>query len=186
MDNNKWMTSATTTENNNNYFIHTDESYKLFLDAIVSDSSKVVFVNGLKYFKEFVGVPEYYRLLDNRNQPRLLEADIKRYVDNLRNARKVAPATVGIYVGAIMVFLDANDVEGIRWDKINKAKGGYYSVVEDRPYKRDEINRLVEGKTDQRNKGIILLLASSGIRVGAVPELKRGHLKEINNTKYGD
>jgi integrase len=160
--------------------IQTDSAYNSFIGSIKSPRSKAVYDDAIKYFMQFLHIGEYYKLLERANMPRVIESDIKAYIKYLQEQRKVAPATVDIYVSAIRVFYDANDIEGIRWNKVNKAKGGYYSVVEDRPYTRDEIKRLLQGKTEQRNRAIILLLSSSGIRVGAIPELKYGHLKAID------
>ena len=44
-------------------------------------------------------------------------------------------------------------------------------MVEDRPYTREEIKLLVD-RSNLRNKAIILLMASSGLRIGAIPELR--------------
>lgn len=55
--------------------IQTDQSYKLFLESIVADKSKVTYDDALKYFKNFLNVSDYYKLLKH---PQLIEADIKR------------------------------------------------------------------------------------------------------------
>ena len=60
-----------------------------------------------------------------------------------------------------------NDVE-LKWNKIKSFKEEFHSVVEDRPYTREEIKILVD-RADLRNKAIVLLLASSGVRIGAIP-----------------
>jgi integrase len=71
-----------------------------------------------------------------------------------------------------------NDVE-LKWNKINSFKAEFHNIVEDRPYTREEIKMLVD-RADLRNKAIILLLASSGIRVGAVPELRIKDLTAVD------
>jgi integrase len=70
-------------------------------------------------------------------------------------------------------------MEDLKWKKINSFKGEYYNVTEDRPYTREEIKILVD-RTDLRNKAIILLMSSSGLRIGAIPDLKVGDLAPID------
>ena len=60
-----------------------------------------------------------------------------------------------------------NDIE-LKWNKINSFKDEFHSVVEDRPYTREEIKTLMD-RAELRNKAIILLMASSGMKVGAIP-----------------
>jgi hypothetical protein len=45
-------------------------------------------------------------------------------------------------------------------------------VEEDRPYSRDEIHVMLRSANDIRAKIIILLISSSGMRIGAIPLLK--------------
>ena len=47
---------------------------------------------------------------------------------------------------------------------------------EDRPYTRQEIQTMLRTANDIRSKIIILLISSSGIRMGAIPSLKLGNL----------
>jgi integrase len=68
----------------------------------------------------------------------------------------------------------------LNWKKINAFQGEFYRVVEDRAYTHEEIKKMVD-VADLRDKAIILLMASSGMRLGAVPPLKIKDLTEINN-----
>ena len=70
----------------------------------------------------------------------------------------------------------------LKWNKIKSFKDEFHNVVEDRPYTGEEIKILVD-RSDLRNKAIILLLASSGIRVGAIPALRIKDLTPIDKYK---
>jgi integrase len=63
-----------------------------------------------------------------------------------------------------------NDVL-LNWKKLHKFKGKHRSVAEDKPYSRDQIKTLLE-YANLRDKSIILLMASAGLRRGALPILK--------------
>lgn len=47
----------------------------------------------------------------------------------------------------------------------------------DRGYKHDEILKLLE-LANERTRALVLLLASSGMRIGAIPLLRVGHLED--------
>lgn len=90
--------------------------------------------------------------------------------------------TVNNRVTAILYFLDNNDIE------LNKRKVRRYfpsdeSTNDDRPYTVQEIQRMLS-VCDLRSKAMILLMVSSGVRVGALSSMQIGHLTpiEFNST----
>jgi integrase len=50
-------------------------------------------------------------------------------------------------------------------------KGEYTRKVVDRAYIREEISRILN-VSDLRLKSLILLMATAGLRIGAIPELR--------------
>jgi integrase len=64
--------------------------------------------------------------------------------------------------------------------KINKYHGEFRKVIKDRPYSHEEIHRLLQ-IADLRMKVCILLMASAGLRFGAIPDLKMKHLEKVDN-----
>jgi integrase len=121
--------------------------------------------------------PEAYdRLLDQ--DPKVTQMNICDYVSFLRKQNR-APATVSAYVAAVRKFYSMNDIQ-LNWDKIHSFEGEKEKQAEDRPYTHSEIQTLIQ-KTFPRNRAIILLMASSGLRVGAVPLLRIRDLEPIDN-----
>jgi integrase len=83
---------------------------------------------------------------------------------------------------AVKLFYDVNKVQGgIAWKIIAKSMGENRKL-RDRPYSREEIRKILD-KADFRARVVILLLASTGMRIGAVGELKVADLAKIE--KYG-
>jgi integrase len=84
-------------------------------------------------------------------------------------------------MAAVRKFYDTNDIE-LKWVKIKsyvdkeKGRGG---GRKDRPYTIKEISKMLE-KADQRGKIAILLMCSSGIRVGTLSSLKIRNLEKID------
>jgi integrase len=71
----------------------------------------------------------------------------------------------------------------INWDKVNSYKPEWCRVVEDEAYTRDQIQKMVSMCGDIRDKALVLLLASTGMRVGAVIKLR---LKDLQPVKISD
>jgi integrase len=75
-----------------------------------------------------------------------------------------------------------NDV-ALNWKKINSYRGEHEKIAEDRPYTHSEIQTLISHAT-LRNRAIILLMSSAGLRLGAIPSLRIRDLEAIE--KYGN
>lgn len=80
-------------------------------------------------------------------------------------------------INSLKKFYEMNDIL-LNWKKICAYLGDYNRVTKDRAYTRDEIKRMAD-VADVRMKAVILLLASSGMRIGALPELRMKHLSKI-------
>lgn len=71
-------------------------------------------------------------------------------------------------------------MEGINWDKVATFKGENRITIEKRPYTKDEIYKLLNAATDLRDRAMILVAASSGLRRDAIRSLRVGDLKPID------
>lgn len=153
----------------------TSIAYRNFIHSLKSSKTRADYLRSLGYYMSFLKVElqgernDYYEKLLQQD-PKIIASDIIDFIIHLKDQKKVSPATINSYVAAIRHFYDMNEVD-LKWKKINSFKGEFYNVVEDRPYAREEIKLMVD-HADLRNRAIILLMASSGMRVGALPELK--------------
>ena len=93
----------------------------------------------------------------------------------------VAYASVQFMVAAIMTFYSLNDIV-LNRKKISKYFGEDKRAVKDRAYTVEEINKALQ-TADQRMKLIILLLTSTGQRIGSLSALTLGSLTKIED--YG-
>lgn len=117
---------------------------------------------------------DYDRLL---NDPQICQMNIINFITYLRN-KKSSPSSINLYVSAIQKFYVMNDVM-LNWRKIKSFEPEPQKVVEDRPYDHLEISTLIHGMP-LRNRAIVLLMASSGLRVGAIPSLRLKDLEPID------
>jgi site-specific recombinase XerD len=131
----------------------------------------------------------YLRL--NKHEDVFFKADVKTieskiidFIIDLKDRRKSSPSTISQYVSAVKLFYDMNYVTSLNWKKIHAYQPEYYKVVEDEAYTHDQIKRMVD-VADLRDKAIILLMTSTGMRIGAVPKLRLEDIKSVeeNNTE---
>jgi integrase len=120
----------------------------------------------------------YDKLLPPEKDPKLIQADVCNFVSYLRK-KGTAYASVSMYVAAIHKFYSMNDVI-LNWKKVYSFMGEHEKVSEDRPYTHSEIQTLL-ANTSLRNKAIILMMASAGLRIGAVPLLRIRDLESIDS-----
>jgi integrase len=110
-----------------------------------------------------------------------LEEFIVTYLQHLYNDRHRRPATINSAMAAIFHWADMNDLLLAR-KKISKlCIPAEEDDKEDRAYTRKEIGRLIK-ESDVRFRTIFLLLASTGMRIGAVNQLNIGDLTPISIT----
>jgi integrase len=152
-------------------------AYRNFVETCRTVATRQTYIQALRYFMDYLHLPHeaYHRLLDQ--DPKVTQMNICDYVSFLRKQK--SPATASTYVAAIRKFYAMNDIQ-LNWDKIHSFEGENEKQTEDRPYNHSEILALIS-KASPRNRAIILLMASSGLRVGAVPHLRIKDLEPIDN-----
>jgi integrase len=124
----------------------------------------------------------YDKLLDK--DPKTIQMDICDYVIHLKNQGIIKPRSIEGYLAAIRKFYVMNDVTQLNWAKIHSFTGENEKQIEDRPYTHAEIQKMLQKTTTTtRNRAIILLMCSGGLRVGAIPGLRIRDLEPVD--KYG-
>jgi integrase len=92
-------------------------------------------------------------------------------------------STINTFTASVFHFFEINDVI-LNKRKINKFKGEYVNKFDFRSYFTDEISNLLS-VCDKRGKVAVLLMASTGMRVGALQDIKLKHLKRVNIDNQG-
>lgn len=116
---------------------------------------------------------------------RKIQNHVKQYLDYQYEVCHVSPHTARYYYIAIKHFYESNEIT-LSWhvmkDYLGIGSAFNVSANLDMPYTYEEIHKMLE-KCDERKRVIILLLASTGMKRGALSELKYGDLKWIE--EYG-
>ena len=122
--------------------------------------------------------PDYEKAL-TEHSAKGMQDKIIEFVMYLRNERKVSPAKIRVHVAAIKHFFEINDFLGINWKKFSMFMGEFYSVVDDRPYTRGEIAKVLSSAHSIRDGAMIFILSSAGLRIGGLLNLQLKHLIPI-------
>jgi len=150
-------------------------SLKLFESAIKSDYTKKGYHHTLKKFMEFTCIDDFDKLADLPEKE--IQKMLEDYVIHLKT-QNLNPNSFPIMFTSLQLFFSMND-KILNWKKIKKfypdtiKKAGYST------YTTEQIQILLNATTDYRNRAIILFLASTGCRVGALVDLKLKHLRDM-------
>src|SRR5918995_2392272 len=154
-------------------------SYRNFIQAVHSAPSRTVYKNSLSLYMKFRNIDSCDVLLTE--DPKIIQQSLIDYIIYLREELKIASTTINARIAGVKKFYVCNDIE-LKWSKIKSYVGRNRSKrnngKRDRPYTSMEIIKMIE-KADERERVVILLMASTGMRVGALPSLKIRNLEKI-------
>ena len=149
----------------------------LFENAIKTEATKKAYKYQLKKFRKWAKIKDESSLLQapDKNIQILLE-DYSMYLK-----KKVSPNSVPIYFAPIELFFVMND-KMLNYRKIRKLFPGKVQKGNQRGYTREEIQKILDNTRSLRNKAIVLLMASSGLRLGAIPDIKIKHMAKMDSS----
>ena len=166
-----------------------DYLYSKFVNSLKSKTTKFFYVRRVKYFMDFLGLisNDYSKLVDQKKDRKAIENDIISFLIYLRKDRKISYNSASYYLDALKKFYYVNSDYDFKWKLIKSYLGddddvdenNDSKIEEDRPYTKPEIQTMLKTATDIRVKIIVLLISSSGIRMGGVPLLKLRNLTKI-------
>lgn len=120
----------------------------------------------------------HYRITDltplKEYSPKVLKQMVKDYIIHLRDNRKLSGSSISLYVAAIAHFfyIIRDDDYKIDWKKVRLEIPPSENIRRDRAYTIEEIQKMLSVCSRTREKVIVLLLVSTGLRIGAIHTLK--------------
>ena len=148
-------------------------------DGLKSVHTKEAYQIGFNQFlKVTVKNNDLRTLIDTK--PSVIESKIISHIEYLKNVRKLKYWSIQVYCSGILNFFKMNDVV-LNTNKIKRFlpsdDNEHYGA--DRPYSITEIQQILD-KCDVRARVIILLMASTGMKVGALSGLRIGDIKKMS------
>lgn len=157
------------------------DSLGSFYAAIKSEETKENYSIKLRQFLKFASLkPDDFVKLA-RKQPDKAEKIISKYIAQ-RKSEGVSASTIAMFRDSLKLLLTMNKVKTIEWELINRTIPAAKHHGNDRPPTTEEIRNLLM-HADLKLKCVILLLVSSGMRIGAIDYLKWGDIEEIKHGK---
>jgi integrase len=153
-------------------------TYKELAASIKSEATAYQYKGALRRYLQYRHQESLDELLKSSSNIKIIESDIIAYLVFMRSQKTSWNHRSG-QISAIKHFYRMNDIQ-LNWYKISKYLGEHTRVVKDRAYTTEEIQQILT-KADERMRVVILLLASTGMRIGAIPNLKLSDLKKIDN-----
>lgn len=147
-------------------------------DGIQSKYSQVIYAGNFKRFLDHIKIQDLQVLLDF--SPKVIKQVIIDYILYLREWG-IKLGSIKTQVAAIIHFFQINiDDFNLKMNNFRLHLPPGESINEDRPYTTQEIIQvLAQGSPDLRTKVAVLLLCSSGIRMGDLHSLQIGDLTKI-------
>ena len=150
---------------------------ELFQQAIKSKYTQKTYLYQLTRFKDWANLETFDELLQAPDKD--LQMLLEDYIMNLKS--RLSPNTIPIYFAPIELFYVMND-KNLNFKKMRKLFPEKVKKGNERGYTVDEIRTMIDNCINKRQKAIILLLASSGVRIGAIPEMKIRHMTKIHDS----
>jgi integrase len=156
-----------------------EEAYYNFINSLNSEYTKKFYKFCLEKFLSHYDI-------DLLSFLKLPQQDITNLVIKYLVDRKISRGYKKLVVSSIKHACEINDIV-INWKKIkrfiNSEKTGNETNGRDRGYTHEEIKKILDF-VDQRIKTAILILASTGMRIGALHTLKVGDLQKVDGDIY--
>jgi integrase len=150
--------------------------YSNFVNSINSESTRQVYEFSLTRFLNCCN-------LDLDSFLKLSQQEISNLIINYLVNKKISRQYKIVIFSAIKHACEMNDVI-LNWKKLKKfiksEKTDNGINGKDRGYTHEEIQKILEF-SDQRLKTAFLVLASTGMRIGAIPSIRIGDIEKIEN-----
>lgn len=157
--------------------IDANDPFEIFLAALKTDATKKAYTWAIQKYLEFCNVENYSDLL--KGEITELEANVQQYFFHPNN-EKYSNSMRNVQLSAVKLFYEMNG-KMLNWKRLLKLKHDDHAPKDDHKYIKNDIIKMLRAAKTPRDKAIILILATSGLRIGALPEVKIGDLQLLTN-----
>jgi hypothetical protein len=151
-------------------------SFMSFINAVKAPATKAAYELSLKRYLNHNKKTSTDDLLVNAQNPRLIESQIIDYIMSLKKSG-VLYRTIQFLIAPIFTFYQLNDVL-LNRKKVSRYLGEYKRAVNDRAYTSEQLLTALQ-TADPRMRMILLILSSTGARIGSLPDLVLGNLTKL-------
>lgn len=150
----------------------------MFLQGVKSEATRESYKYQLNRFLKWNKTKDYDDLL--KADEKAIQRNLEDYVVYLKD--RFSPNYIPTIMAPVELFYAMNDVN-LNTKRLHKLfptktkKAGYGH------YTKSDIASMLENTGKKRSKALILFLSSTGCRAGVIPELKLGHITDLEDCK---
>lgn len=143
-----------------------------------SKQTAIKYRNNFDHFLNYIKIHDLDILLDLGKEA--IQELVIEYVLSMRDnvEKRYSRSTVNTNVSAILYFFENNDIE-LNRRKVTRYYPSDESTKDDRSYTVKEIQRILS-VCDLREKAMILLMTSTGVRIGSLCSMLISDLTEVD------
>ena len=153
-------------------------SLLLFHSSIKSESTRFNYMQFLDEFKDFFIVKSYDKLV--QIEPKKIQEMLETYL-MYQNEQKYSLSYLNSKLSALKLFFAMNDILALNWLKLRKMLPEKKKLTGDKPYQTKDIQIMLKSIPTLKFRCIVHFLAASGVRIGALEELKLKHIQDMPN-----
>ena len=153
-------------------------SLLLFHSSIKSESTRFNYMQFLDEFKNHFIIKSYDKLV--QIEPKKIQEMLETYL-MYQNEQKYSLSYLNSKLSALKLFFAMNDVVALNWLKLRKMLPEKKKLTGEKPYQTKDIQIMLKSIPTLKFKCIIHFLAASGVRIGALEELKLKHIRDMSN-----
>ena len=151
-----------------------ERSILLFQNSLKSKKSVETYFKNLNLFRKFVGSEDFDSI--TRIGKDQLQIFLEDYIMDLKG--RISPNTIPTYYFPIQAFLETNDID-LKWKKIRRLFPAKVKKTGREAWATQDIKLMLAVTSNIRNRALVLFLASSGIRIGAIEEIRIKNLIDM-------
>lgn len=151
------------------------ESFVFFIDALKSPATKRGYTAVMRLFCDYAKMDTENLVSQDKKDSEKLVTDYIRALKKRVDDKQISAGSIWTYYAAIKLFFTMNDIE-LQWKKLAKMLPEHSNNADDRAYTIEEVRTIFEQCKDVRDRIMLLLMESAGLRAGAIPLLKFKHI----------
>jgi integrase/recombinase XerD len=149
-------------------------SLLVFESAIKSDATRKQYSYYLHRFLKWSKIADHDELLSLKDS--FLQTLLEDYLFYLK--KSISPNSIAPIFAALELFFSMND-KVLNFKKIRKMFPQTVKKSGHQAWTTEDIQKMLRFTKDPRNRALVLFLSSVGCRIGAVPDIKIKHTKQM-------
>lgn len=146
----------------------------VFFESIKSQATKKTYQDGINSFLKTVKLNDISEILTMSNH----QSSVENYVIYMKN--RISRNSLKAYLSGIKLFLEMNDIS-LNWTKIRKLLPQIEKNSGSKAYTNDDVREWLSCSANKQHIAIVHVLASSGMRIGSLADLKLKHLEDMKH-----